>query len=125
MCPYRFRPAIADWSMGYARRCSFAKVRRRMDGGFMMIATACLSGTRLILRGFSTQWAIVAAISFLFLAALLRWKSLRRSRIFSEIIQTTFWGIVFAASLIHDDTGRFPAHNVWSVAPLVGLSSVP
>ena len=43
------------------------------------------------LRGFSTSWMILAVVSFSVLAALLSSQGLRRSKVFSEALQTTVW----------------------------------
>ena len=57
------------------------------------------------LRGFSTSLMILAVVSFSVLAALLSSQGLRRSKVFSEALQTTVWRVVFISSSIHDESG--------------------
>src|SRR5258708_19481371 len=58
-------------------------------------------------HGFSAQWVTAGGASFLFLAVLLKWESPRRSKVFSEVVETTFWGLIWVVSLIHDTTAGF------------------
>jgi len=75
------------------------------------------ASVHMVLRGFSTSWMILAVVSFAILAALLSSQGLRRSKVFSEALQTTVWGVVFISSAIHDESGGlFPTMygiNVW------------
>ena len=66
------------------------------------------ASVHMVLRGFSTSWMILAVVSFAILAALLSSQGLRRSKVFSEALQTTVWGVVFISSSIHDESGLFP-----------------
>jgi len=76
----------------------------------LSFAMGISASVHMVLRGFSTSWMILAVVSFAILAALLSSQGLRRSKVFSEALQTTVWGVVFISSWIHDESGGlFPA----------------
>lgn len=73
----------------------------------LLLTMGTVSSVHVARHGFSVQWVTAGGASFLFLAVLLKWKSLRRSKVFSEIVQTTVWGLIWVVSLIHDTTAGF------------------
>ncbi len=73
----------------------------------LLLTMGTVASVHVARHGFSAQWVTAGGASFLFLAVLLKWESPRRSKVFSEVVETTFWGLIWVVSLIHDTTAGF------------------
>ena len=101
----RVRGSILGVDVSFLRKFSIGEWIQVLFPFAMGVAVS----VHMVLRGFSTSWMILAVVSFAILA-LLSSQGLRRSKVFSEALQTTVWGVVFISSWIHDESGGlFPA----------------